>query len=105
MWARAVESCLKSLVHAFCVHDHHDEKELEAIFSAVVPSGRKPSTITNAFAVRLTKRLFCTVLTKLLHLLNRSARFVKYKVHNLEVVSQELVQIINGDQFQYQLYC
>ena len=23
MWARAIESCLKSLVHAFCVHDHY----------------------------------------------------------------------------------
>ena len=105
MWARAVESCLKSLVHAFCVHDHHDEKELEAIFSAVVPSGRKPSTITNAFAVSLTKRLFCTISYKLLHLMNRSAKFVKYKVHHLEVVSQELVQIVNSVQFQYQLYC
>ena len=23
VWARAIESCLKSLVHAFCVHDHY----------------------------------------------------------------------------------
>ena len=57
MWARAIESCLKSLVHAFCVHDHHDEKELESIFAAVVPPGRKPPTITNQFAVRLEDRI------------------------------------------------
>ena len=57
MWACAIESCLKSLVHAFCVHDHHDEKELESIFAAVVPPGRKPPTITNQFAVRLEDRI------------------------------------------------
>ncbi|KAK2167667.1 hypothetical protein LSH36_25g01011 [Paralvinella palmiformis] len=48
-WALAVESCLRSLMHAFCVHDHHDEKELEKILKSVCFTGRVPVIITCPF--------------------------------------------------------
>ena len=48
-WALAVESCLRSLMHAFCVHDHHDEKELERLMKAVCHAGIIPVIITCPF--------------------------------------------------------
>lgn len=51
-WAKAVEVCLGGLLHAFCVHNHHDERELEKIMCQVVPqNARKPTVITSAHQV------------------------------------------------------
>lgn len=50
-WALAVESCLKSLIHAFCVNDHDDSLQLEKIFKEVCPEIKPPLFIISQFQV------------------------------------------------------
>ena len=51
-----MEVCIGGLLHAFCVTDHHDERELEKIMSGVIPSNsRKPAIITSRFEVCVQK--------------------------------------------------
>ncbi|XP_044146131.1 structural maintenance of chromosomes protein 6 [Bufo gargarizans] len=47
--ALAVESCLKSLLHAFCCDNHQDERMLQSIMSKVCPHGQRPQIIVNEF--------------------------------------------------------
>ena len=52
-WAVAVEVCLGGMLTAFCVNDHHDEKQLEKIMRQVYARANKakPSVITSRFIV------------------------------------------------------
>lgn len=52
-WALAVESCLKSLIHAFCVNDHDDSLQLEKIFKEVCPEIKPPLFIISQFQSEL----------------------------------------------------
>ncbi|NXL61547.1 SMC6 protein, partial [Chordeiles acutipennis] len=45
----AVESCLKSLVHAFCCDNHSDERNLQLLMSKYFPHGLRPQIIVNKF--------------------------------------------------------
>ncbi|KAM3930475.1 structural maintenance of chromosomes protein 6 [Leptodactylus fuscus] len=47
--ALAVESCLKSLVLAFCCDNHQDERMLQSIMLKVLPHGHRPQIIVNEF--------------------------------------------------------
>ncbi|XP_075717183.1 structural maintenance of chromosomes protein 6 [Rhinoderma darwinii] len=47
--ALAVESCLKSLLHAFCCDNHQDERMLQSIMAKVFPHGHRPQIIVNEF--------------------------------------------------------
>ncbi|XP_069584225.1 structural maintenance of chromosomes protein 6 isoform X2 [Ranitomeya imitator] len=47
--ALAVESCLKSLLLAFCCDNHQDERMLQSIMSKVFPHGQRPQIIVNQF--------------------------------------------------------
>ena len=51
-WALGVEVCLKSLIHSFCCHDHHDAKILQRMMAGIYPqNARQPSVITSKFEV------------------------------------------------------
>ncbi|CAI9728495.1 maintenance of chromosomes 6-like isoform X2 [Octopus vulgaris] len=52
-WALAIEVCLKSLITAFCVHDHDDCSQLEKIFREVSPKSKPPSFIISQFQSHL----------------------------------------------------
>ncbi|NWH64796.1 SMC6 protein, partial [Geococcyx californianus] len=45
----AVESCLKSLVQAFCCDNHSDEKILQQLMTKYYPHGFRPQIIVNKF--------------------------------------------------------
>ncbi|NXE25636.1 SMC6 protein, partial [Ardeotis kori] len=45
----AVESCLKSLVQAFCCDNHSDERTLQLLMSKYYPRGFRPQIIVNKF--------------------------------------------------------
>ncbi|KFZ64173.1 Structural maintenance of chromosomes protein 6, partial [Podiceps cristatus] len=45
----AVESCLKSLVQAFCCDNHSDERTLQQLMSKYYPHGFRPQIIVNKF--------------------------------------------------------
>ncbi|XP_009640087.1 structural maintenance of chromosomes protein 6 isoform X2 [Egretta garzetta] len=45
----AVESCLKSLVQAFCCDNHSDERALQLLMSKYYPHGFRPQIIVNKF--------------------------------------------------------
>ncbi|NXS57432.1 SMC6 protein, partial [Brachypteracias leptosomus] len=45
----AVESCLKSLVQAFCCDNHSDERTLQLLMSKYYPHGYRPQIIVNRF--------------------------------------------------------
>ncbi|XP_029451811.1 LOW QUALITY PROTEIN: structural maintenance of chromosomes protein 6 [Rhinatrema bivittatum] len=45
----AVESCLKSLLHAFCCDNHKDERMLQFLMTKVFPSTKRPQIIVNEF--------------------------------------------------------
>ncbi|KAM9273951.1 structural maintenance of chromosomes protein 6 isoform 2-T3 [Cariama cristata] len=45
----AVESCLKSLVQAFCCDNHSDERTLQLLMSKYYPHGFRPQIIVNKF--------------------------------------------------------
>ncbi|NXY84808.1 SMC6 protein, partial [Alcedo cyanopectus] len=45
----AIESCLKSLVQAFCCDNHSDEKTLQQLMSKYYPRGFRPQIIVNKF--------------------------------------------------------
>lgn len=45
----AVESCLKSLMLAFCCDNHADERELQKIMSRFFQHGRRPQIIVSTF--------------------------------------------------------
>ncbi|NXH14626.1 SMC6 protein, partial [Bucco capensis] len=45
----AVESCLKSLVQAFCCDNHSDERTLQQLMSKYYPRGFRPQIIVNKF--------------------------------------------------------
>ncbi|NXW63626.1 SMC6 protein, partial [Eurystomus gularis] len=45
----AVESCLKSLVQAFCCDNHSDERTLQELMSKYYPRGYRPQIIVNKF--------------------------------------------------------
>ncbi|KAM9298714.1 structural maintenance of chromosomes protein 6 isoform 3-T3 [Morus bassanus] len=45
----AVESCLKSLVQAFCCDNHSDERTLQLLMSQYYPRGFRPQIIVNKF--------------------------------------------------------
>ncbi|KFQ40091.1 Structural maintenance of chromosomes protein 6, partial [Mesitornis unicolor] len=45
----AVESCLKSLVQAFCCDNHSDERALQQLMSKYYPRGFRPQIIVNKF--------------------------------------------------------
>ncbi|KAM8810276.1 structural maintenance of chromosomes protein 6 [Eudromia elegans] len=47
--ALAVESCLKSLVLAFCCDNHDDERNLQMLMSKYYPPGFRPQIIVNKF--------------------------------------------------------
>ncbi|XP_066453092.1 structural maintenance of chromosomes protein 6 [Eleutherodactylus coqui] len=47
--ALAVESCLKSLLLAFCCDNHQDERMLQSLMSKVFPHGQRPQIIVNEF--------------------------------------------------------
>ncbi|XP_071999719.1 structural maintenance of chromosomes protein 6 [Engystomops pustulosus] len=47
--ALAVESCLKSLLQAFCCDNHQDERTLQSIMIKVFPHGHRPQIIVNEF--------------------------------------------------------
>lgn len=47
--ALAVESCLKSLLHAFCCDNHQDERVLQSIMGRVFTQGQRPQIIVNEF--------------------------------------------------------
>ncbi|XP_077147585.1 structural maintenance of chromosomes protein 6 isoform X2 [Ranitomeya variabilis] len=47
--ALAVESCLKSLLFAFCCDNHQDERMLQSIMSKVFTHGQRPQIIVNQF--------------------------------------------------------
>lgn len=47
--ALAVESCLKSLLHAFCCDSHQDERVLQSIMGRVFTHGHRPQIIVNEF--------------------------------------------------------
>ena len=46
-----MEGCLRSLIHCFVCHDHHDEKLLEQIFQQELGNRRRPAIITCPFRV------------------------------------------------------
>ncbi|XP_022257401.1 structural maintenance of chromosomes protein 6-like [Limulus polyphemus] len=52
-WALAVETCLKSLMFAFCCDNHHDEKVLQDLINRVLVDGRKPQIICATFQEKL----------------------------------------------------
>ncbi|NXI39135.1 SMC6 protein, partial [Galbula dea] len=45
----ALESCLKSLVQAFCCDNHSDERTLQLLMSKYYPPGFRPQIIVNKF--------------------------------------------------------
>ncbi|XP_077668624.1 structural maintenance of chromosomes protein 6 isoform X1 [Eretmochelys imbricata] len=45
----AVETCLKSLLQAFCCDNHHDERTLQTLMSKFYPSGYRPQIIVSRF--------------------------------------------------------
>ncbi|XP_069706565.1 structural maintenance of chromosomes protein 6 [Phaenicophaeus curvirostris] len=45
----AIESCLKSLVQAFCCDNHNDERTLQLLMSKYYPRGFRPQIIVNKF--------------------------------------------------------
>ncbi|NXO49385.1 SMC6 protein, partial [Aramus guarauna] len=45
----AIESCLKSLVQAFCCDNHSDERTLQLLMSKYYPHGFRPQIIVNKF--------------------------------------------------------
>ncbi|XP_069829239.1 structural maintenance of chromosomes protein 6 [Dendropsophus ebraccatus] len=45
----AVESCLKSLLQAFCCDNHQDERTLQNLMAKVFPHGHRPQIIVNQF--------------------------------------------------------
>ncbi|KAM6433429.1 structural maintenance of chromosomes protein 6 [Rhynochetos jubatus] len=45
----AIESCLKSLVQAFCCDNHSDERTLQLLMSKHYPRGFRPQIIVNKF--------------------------------------------------------
>ncbi|KAM9195799.1 structural maintenance of chromosomes protein 6 isoform 2-T3 [Mergus octosetaceus] len=45
----AIESCLKSLVQAFCCDNHSDERVLQQLMTNHYPRGLRPSIIVNKF--------------------------------------------------------
>lgn len=45
----AIESCLKSLVQAFCCDNHSDEGVLQQLMANHYPRGLRPSIIVNKF--------------------------------------------------------
>ncbi|XP_064002481.1 structural maintenance of chromosomes protein 6 [Pogoniulus pusillus] len=45
----AIESCLKSLVQAFCCDNHNDERTLQQLMSEYYPRGSRPQIIVNKF--------------------------------------------------------
>ncbi|KFQ68160.1 Structural maintenance of chromosomes protein 6, partial [Phaethon lepturus] len=45
----AIESCLKSLVQAFCCDNHSDERTLQLLMSKYYPHGYRPQIIVNKF--------------------------------------------------------
>ncbi|XP_074009790.1 structural maintenance of chromosomes protein 6 [Numenius arquata] len=45
----AIESCLKSLVQAFCCDNHSDERALQLLMSKYYPHGFRPQIIVNKF--------------------------------------------------------
>ncbi|XP_054035855.1 structural maintenance of chromosomes protein 6 [Dryobates pubescens] len=45
----AIESCLKSLVQAFCCDNHSDERTLQQLMSKYYPRGIRPQIIVNKF--------------------------------------------------------
>ncbi|NXN74821.1 SMC6 protein, partial [Himantopus himantopus] len=45
----AIESCLKSLVQAFCCDNHSDERTLQLLMSKYYPQGFRPQIIVNKF--------------------------------------------------------
>ncbi|XP_065488237.1 structural maintenance of chromosomes protein 6 isoform X2 [Caloenas nicobarica] len=45
----AVESCLKSLVQAFCCDNHSDERTLQKLMAEYYPHGHRPQIIVNKF--------------------------------------------------------
>ncbi|XP_056420218.1 structural maintenance of chromosomes protein 6 [Hyla sarda] len=47
--ALAVESCLKSLVLAFCCDNHQDERTLQSLMVKVFPHGQRPQIIVTQF--------------------------------------------------------
>ncbi|KAI4905310.1 hypothetical protein NFI96_022725, partial [Prochilodus magdalenae] len=47
--ALAVESCLKSLMLAFCCDNYMDEKVLQALMIQIFPQGRRPQIIVSEF--------------------------------------------------------
>lgn len=49
----AVESCLKSLLLAFCCDNHQDERTLQNLMSREFPHGQRPSIIVNEFRDRV----------------------------------------------------
>ncbi|XP_018430897.1 PREDICTED: structural maintenance of chromosomes protein 6-like [Nanorana parkeri] len=67
----AVESCLKSLLLAFCCDNHQDERTLQNLMSREFQHGQRPSIIVNGFRDRMydvSQRAVChplypTVLT------------------------------------------
>ncbi|XP_030643222.1 structural maintenance of chromosomes protein 6 [Chanos chanos] len=46
----AVESCLKTLMLAFCCDNHKDEKVLQALMGCFYPEGRRPQIIVSEFS-------------------------------------------------------
>ncbi|NXY12956.1 SMC6 protein, partial [Atrichornis clamosus] len=45
----AIESCLKSLLQAFCCDNHSDERTLQFLMSKYYPRGHRPQIIVNKF--------------------------------------------------------
>ncbi|XP_074847398.1 structural maintenance of chromosomes protein 6 isoform X4 [Carettochelys insculpta] len=45
----AVETCLKSLLQAFCCDNHQDERTLQTLMSKFYPSGHRPQIIVSRF--------------------------------------------------------
>ncbi|XP_030411243.1 structural maintenance of chromosomes protein 6 isoform X1 [Gopherus evgoodei] len=45
----AVETCLKSLLQAFCCDNHHDERTLQTLMSKFYSSGYRPQIIVSRF--------------------------------------------------------
>lgn len=48
--ALAVESCLKSLMMAFCCDNYRDEKVLQGLMSRHFPQGRRPLILVSEFS-------------------------------------------------------
>ncbi|NXC95862.1 SMC6 protein, partial [Certhia familiaris] len=49
----AIESCLKSLLQAFCCDNHSDERTLQLLMSKYYPHGHRPQIIVNKFQNRI----------------------------------------------------